>query len=150
MEKNWLSPSVLLVWGPRVPLPGVPAHPRLLGLPASSRVSTVWQGLGCHTLLFPSGGDNCVPSAFGGPAWSHGVPIGHGGFGGLPWGLGVSACPREVGVECPKCPSQVRELVAPTSSGRLMRMMKMVTVIRMVGVLGLDEGGEDYEDNGNG
>lgn len=53
-------------------------------------------------------------------------------------------------MECPKCPSQVRELVAPTSSGRLMRMMKMVTVIRMVGVLGLDEGGEDYEDNGNG
>lgn len=58
--------------------------------------------------------------------------------------LGVSACPREMGVECPKCPSQVCELVAPTSSGRLIRMVRLMSmmrmmkmVIRMVGVLRL-------------
>lgn len=37
-----------------MPLPGVPAHPEVLGFPGSPRVQLpggVWWGLGCHSFL---------------------------------------------------------------------------------------------------
>ncbi|XP_063268844.1 sorting nexin-22 isoform X2 [Prinia subflava] len=62
-------------------------------------------------------------------------PLAVGLLWGLPWRLRVSACPREVGVKCPKCPPQVCELAAPTSSVRLLSVVRMVRAIRMVRVI---------------
>lgn len=80
-----------------MPLPGVPAHPKALGVLTSPRVPTVWWGLVgvgmSHLAAFASGRENCVPSAFGRPAWPHGASTGHGGMPVLEkWG-GVSQVP---------------------------------------------------------